>query len=444
MAGLPRSSPVLLAYSGGADSRALLHLLAGECRELGATLVCAHVNHGIRGDEALRDRDFCLRSAAGYGVECIVLDADVPALAKEHKQSLETEAREVRYQFFEKIMRERNIPILVTAHNADDRLETMIFNIARGCGLNGLISIPEIRPFGPGFLVRPLLGAKKNEILGFCRENNLEYVTDSTNYDTDYSRNLIRHKIIPLLEELNSGVRDNAARLSAAAAEACDLISLESDEALADFDRDVPISALAKLHPALKAAALARLCERAGAKSPETVHLNALSRLIDEGREGSALSLPGKIRARISEGFLVFTPDTREKIIIPRPDFKVTLTAGINRIPGGAILLTPPGENGEVPPGMRESGRITLDTHGLFVRGLQEGDGIKYHAMTKKVRRLLAEAKIPPTERYTYPIVCDSAGIVWIPGVAIRDGALSQSGGTLIYYKEEKATERQR
>ena len=99
LSGLPETTPILLAFSGGVDSRALLHLLARYCREHKAPLLAAHVNHGIRGEEALRDREFCIATAAGYGVECEVLDADVPALARENKTSLETEARRVRYDF---------------------------------------------------------------------------------------------------------------------------------------------------------------------------------------------------------------------------------------------------------------------------------------------------------------------------------------------------------
>lgn len=444
-AGLPADSTVLLAYSGGADSRALLHLLAGECRKSGAVLLCAHLNHGIRGDEALRDREFCVASAAGYGVECVVLDADVPALAKEHKRSLEAEAREVRYQFFEKLMRGRGILLLATAHNSDDRLETLIFNIARGCGLPGLCSIPAVRPFGPGYLVRPLLGASKSEIVDYCRERGLEYVNDSTNDDINYSRNLIRHRIIPLLEELNPGVRESAARLAAASSDARDLILSESDAIIRGYEGDIPISDLAALPPALRAAALSALCEGQGAGIPEQIHVSSLSEMILKGREGASVSLSGRVRATLSEGRLKFLPDTRERARPTRPSFEIPLNEGVNLIEGGALIMMPPGRAADNIPGMRllYSLPIPCPAPALTARSLREGDGIKCRGMTKRVRRLLAERGLPPGERYLYPIICDGSGILWIPGVATRDGGLPSGGGLLLYYKEEKASERQ-
>jgi tRNA(Ile)-lysidine synthase len=214
LANLAPNAPVLLAFSGGADSVALLDMLMKE-QSKDATILLAHVNHGIRGEEALRDRAFCEKIAHERGLEIAILDADVPALAKEKGQSIEEAARGARYAFFADLMKERNIPLLLTAHHADDHLETILFRIARGTGLSGLGGIAPIRPFATGHLVRPLLGFTKQEILQYCKENALAFVTDSTNADTTYARNKIRAEVLPVLESLYSDVSHRAVRMSA-------------------------------------------------------------------------------------------------------------------------------------------------------------------------------------------------------------------------------------
>ena len=138
LAALPKDTPVLLAFSGGADSSALFHLLLNDAKENGFKLHAAHFHHGIRGEEADRDARFCEAVAAKNGVPFYLGRADVPALAKANGNSIEAEAREQRYSFFEKIMREHNIPILVTAHHSEDQIESILLHMLRGSGIGGL------------------------------------------------------------------------------------------------------------------------------------------------------------------------------------------------------------------------------------------------------------------------------------------------------------------
>lgn len=143
-----------------------------------------HVNHGIRGEEAIRDREFCRGFCRDRGIPFFCLDADVPAM-RQQGESLETAARRVRYGYFAAVMGEQDYPLLAVAHNADDNLETVLFRICRGTGLRGLCGIPPVRAFGSGYLVRPLLGVSREEILRYLGERELSYVTDSTNEETD-------------------------------------------------------------------------------------------------------------------------------------------------------------------------------------------------------------------------------------------------------------------
>lgn len=433
LAALPDNTPVLLGLSGGADSRALLHLLAEHCRRCGAPLYVAHVNHGIRGDEAIRDRDFCVALAEQYSLPCFVLDADVPALAREHGRGLEEEARVVRYEFFAEIMEKNSIPILATAHNSDDRLETLIFNLVRGSGLRGAASIPQVRKIDKGFVTRPLLDATKSDIIRYCNENSLEFVTDSTNSDTDVSRNLIRHKIVPLLEELNGSVRENAARFCVSARESGELIEeLANAHISENLAGDVFITKnFKKLSSAYRRAVLTSLCRRAVGSAVEEVHISALDRLICNSEGRGFLSLPHRIRAVVEGDALTFTADPRciEEVT---EDFELKLEIGENRSPDGVIIL---GESTDGVP----SDTITLDAvygGNLILRNYREGDRILLRGVRRQVRKLMSEKKIPLSERRRLPIVTDGENILWIPTLAAADKVKSAHGVTLSYYKK--------
>ena len=311
---MPPDTPILLALSGGADSRALLSLLYEYCRGTGARLYAAHVNHMRRGEDAVRDRDFCAEVCRALGVECFTLDCDVPALARERGIGIEQAAREVRYEFFERLMCEHSIPILATAHNADDVLETLVFNISRGSGLRGVGSIPEAREFSGGILIRPLLHASKDDIVEYCKQNRLDFVTDATNTDDIYSRNYIRMHIVPRLKQLNSGVLANTARLCSAARLDEDFMQTQVEQYFASARDDANLlSSLRALHPALLTRVLSRLySDASGGKVAEQTHIAALCELIDRGVGNSALSLPGLIRAQIKNKRLIFVPDPRK------------------------------------------------------------------------------------------------------------------------------------
>ena len=423
LSGKNKSAPFLVAFSGGADSRALFDLSSKYCRENGTFFYAAHVNHGIRGDEAVRDRDFCI-SVARACPECrdiFVLDADVPKMAAESGRSLELEARLLRYSFFNNIMKEKNIELLATAHNADDNLETLIFNLTRGSGGRGMRGIPRTRLFEGGIIVRPILDMTKSEILEYCRENSLEFVTDSTNECTDYSRNLIRAKIVPLLEELNPEVRRAAMRLSDSMRDICALA-----EEMAD-SYDMKASSVASAPTALLPIIFGKGLLIAGSDAmPEAVHVKALRELCEGGKNGSSVSLPSQMRGIIKDGTLVFEPDTgriatqKEKI-----DFEIELSTGENLLPCGYRLVLSSEQSKGVATAVLDSTALTPP---LYARNRREGDKILSGGMHKSVKKLMCDKKLPADIRDAFPIICDKEGIVWIPNVAIRDKAKKQNG----------------
>ena len=252
---VPAGVPLLVAYSGGADSRLLLSLTKDYGDTHGVPVYAAHLHHGIRGEEADRDLAFCRRTAAALNIPLFEKRVDVPALAALSGRSLETEAREQRYEFFREIMEANKIPLLLTAHHADDQLETLLHRFLRGTGTHGLSGIPEVRPLAYGTAVRPLLSLTKAEILTACTEMGLDFVTDSTNDQPFTTRNRIRKEIIPLLEDMTGKnlPQQAALRLSRAAQEDDDCLTALAAATLASCKAagGLSVSALRLHHPAI-------------------------------------------------------------------------------------------------------------------------------------------------------------------------------------------------
>lgn len=188
---------VICGLSGGADSVCLLLVLSELKEQLGISLEALHVNHSLRGTESDSDEEFCRRLCQKLDIPFSAGRCDVNAFARENSFSCEEAARKLRYGIFAAHSKGKKI---ATAHNANDNLETIILNLARGTGLKGLTGIPPVR----GNIIRPLLEISRSEIEGFLKSRRQEFVTDSTNLTEDYTRNKIRHKIIPVIEEINS------------------------------------------------------------------------------------------------------------------------------------------------------------------------------------------------------------------------------------------------
>ena len=426
LAGLAKDAPVLLGLSGGADSRALLHILSLQAARDGFSVTLAHVNHGIRGEEALRDRAFCQALAEQYGFEICILDADVPALAAEHGRGLEEEARTVRYAYFSELMQSKNIRLLATAHHADDQLETMLFRLCRGSGTKGFGGMSPVRPMEGGcYLVRPMLSLPSREIRAFCEREGLSFVTDSTNEDAAYARNRIRREIVPVMESLFDTPQRRAAALAEDLREDEAFLSSLAEGVLLEAGQGAGLllSALAKAPAPVLRRVLLRWCERETGRTPERVHIEALIGLIEAADPSAEVALPNGVVAAIESGCLVHLaePDAKK-------DYRIAFCEGETVITeaGFCICVEKCTESTKINNLSTESGinlylKSAIMKDGLFWRPRREGDRLLLHGMHKKLRRLYREAGITPRTRARIPLLCDGEGIVWAPFVGVRD-----------------------
>jgi tRNA(Ile)-lysidine synthase len=203
-AGVTKRTRILCAVSGGIDSTVMLHVL----HDLDLDCIVAHCNFKLRGDDSYKDQEFVKKLAAKFEYKFITQDFNTSEYSEKNRISIQMAARDLRYEFFFEAAEKSNCDFIALAHNSDDQVETVITNFARGTGIRGLTGMSDLK----GKLLRPLLGTSRNQIEVYVKENYIEYRTDITNAQTKYSRNKIRHEIIPLLCEINSAVKENILR----------------------------------------------------------------------------------------------------------------------------------------------------------------------------------------------------------------------------------------
>jgi tRNA(Ile)-lysidine synthase len=190
-----KDKKLLVAISGGIDSVVLTHLLS----TLHFDISLAHCNFNLRAEESDLDEVFVKELAKKLAIKCFTTSFETDKIAKEKKESTQIAARNLRYTWFQEVIKEHHFDCVLTAHHADDNLETFLINLTRGSGLDGFTGIPEIN----GNILRPLLKFSREEVLSFAKENNIVWREDQSNTSTKYVRNKIRHAILPVLKEIN-------------------------------------------------------------------------------------------------------------------------------------------------------------------------------------------------------------------------------------------------
>ncbi len=396
---------VTVALSGGADSMALLFSLMSLKESLGITVKAAHFNHMIRGAEAYRDEQFVKEQCDNAGIELAVGRADVPLYAKENGISTELAARKLRYEFFSKI----NEGVVATAHTASDNLETVIFNLSRGTGPDGLCGIPPKRDI----FIRPLIFCTRQNIEEYCSENGIPYVTDSTNLSDDYTRNKIRHNIIPVLKEINPSVEKAVQRTASLLKEDSEYISSKVEKYLTEntADNRLRVGSLGELSPAVAKRVVKCFIEKVFPQcDTELVHIEAVLKIIHKGGQ---IHLPSLCTAVVENGYLTIFHNGEieqkpKEFIVDITEDDVSFIEENKKI--NNLLLN-----------------NSLDCDKIIgksvLRTKQSGDKIrlKKRGCTKTVNRIFSENKIPLRDREIIPVIADDKGVIWIHGIGVAE-----------------------
>jgi tRNA(Ile)-lysidine synthase len=403
---------VCCALSGGADSVCLLHCLRELQAAYGLTLSAVHIQHNLRGEESRRDEMFCRNLCADWDVPLTVIPVDVQGYAAEHHVSTETAARECRYAAFETL----SCDWIATAHTASDQLETVLFRMARGAGLRGLCGIPQRRDR----YIRPLLSCTRSEVEECLHENKIQYVTDSTNLSDEYSRNFVRHHIVPELRRLNPCAEQNAVRMTDSLREDAALLDSLADAAYGQCRQpDGTMRGMDALHPALQRRCIARfLSENAFPAGYEAV--TAVQDLL---RRGGKLDLDrsGTV-LRYGRGVLFAEH--------PLPEYReIPLQIGENRLFPGYILTAEvvSRENLDKFSSVHKKftdfvldydiikGYVRLHgrTPGLYLRSAGRGCRIR-------IKKWL-NAEITPAKRQYIHFLSDEEGLIWAEGLGAEE-----------------------
>lgn len=391
---------LLVAFSGGADSMCLLHIL----KTLSYNVSAAHLNHMLRGIEADRDEKAAEQFCKKYDIPFYSERINIADIAKKSGVSEETAGRDERYKFFDRIASEKNIDKIVTAHNKNDNAETVLMHFLRGSGTNGLAGIAARR----GNIVRPLLTCTRSEIEDYCKKNALPFVTDSTNLKSVYTRNKVRLELIPYLEKYNKNILSSLTNLS-------EIMSADKHyfekkiSKLIENKTSVSISTLSTLEDALMLRAIARLAENAGF-SCEFKHIKSVITLIKSGATGKQIHCPG--------GFFEFSGGRISALTTIPEEFCYDIdSTSVIELENYKVFSSPSplADNFVILP---MGGKVQL-------RSRSAGDKLKVRGMTKKASDIFTNKKIPASLRNKFPVLTLNDEILCIFDIEKSDLLLS-------------------
>ena len=419
----------LLALSGGADSLFLLHVLASLSESHGFPLRALHVNHCLRGSESDADEALCREACRCLSVPFEAVRIDVGAEVERTGEGIEEAARRLRYAALSDCLsRYTELSVIATAHNATDHLETVLHHFLRGGGASALLGI---RPIRDG-LVRPLLCLTGKEVREALCSAEIPYAVDATNADTAYTRNYLRHEILPRLERITNSPEAVARRMSEALFPDVLHLDREAEAALSSLGDGGTVNAVAlsALPEAILRRVLRKLYE--AAREPEAVsvaieytHLTALSRLLRRGGDFS-YAVPNRLFAvREGEDFAFV------RALPKREASRSPMAVGLGETDLGEGFTLSLTENGGVITARCFSNLHKIDTtvafspaiiiDGLYVRGRLPGDAYRYGGHTHRLKKLYNDRKMPPALRSALPVLCDGGGILWVPTFPVRD-----------------------
>ena len=439
---LQAGNRVGVAVSGGADSVALLRILVQLRQESGIVLSVVHLNHKLRGAESDTDEQFVHQLATIHQVDFTSESADVSTRAAGKKLSLEAAARELRYEFFNRLLETQNLDKIATAHTLDDQAETVLLKLVRGAGTRGLAGIyPKIscKPSASGdrakAIVRPLLSTPRSEIEAYLREIGQEWREDSTNRDLRHTRNRIRHEILPVLAaQLNPSIRETLAEAAEIArgeehywsekisALLPQVSSRKEDEAALDWNelRSYPLAVQRRVVRVMAESLGLGLEFR---HIEDVLHMNA--------QRISRVSLPNNWSAEWRNGKVHFQMSTE------RPaDYEYELPVpGSVEIPEAGVLIEVclgPNTRGKELPS--NSGLSHTPGERLFVRNWRAADRFwpAHSKRPRKIKELLQDRHITGEQKSLWPVIVSRNEVVWVRGLGVGHRFEAKNGNGLM------------
>src|SRR5262249_50072210 len=329
--GIGESDSVVAAVSGGAGSAAMLDSLARlrlHGQAFPRSILVAHLNHQLRGEESDRDEAFVKQLAAEYGLPVFISSIAVADYAQQTKRNLEATARQLRYDFLQRVAEDSGACFVLTAHTRDDQAETVLMRLLRGSGAEGLRGVHPIRPLGPHVkLVRPLLEVSRAEVVDHCTQYGIKFRTDSSNLSDDLTRNRIRQELLPLLRTFNPRSEEALVRAAAIVAEDEDHLNQMSEAVLASSINNLnehesaglSIVHLPATHNAIRRRVLRLWLRnvRGSLRRIDSKHLAAIERLILTRQSGHSIELPDHWVVRREFDVLTLSQSSDNKQVKP-------------------------------------------------------------------------------------------------------------------------------
>ena len=433
---------VVAGLSGGADSICLLLILKELSRKTDITCVAVHINHGLRGEEADKDEEFAAVFCNKNGIEFVAVHKDVAHIAKTEKLTCEEAGRKVRYEAFENVAQQhrekgKRVKIAV-AHNMNDNAETVLFNLIRGTGIDGLCGIRAV----VNDIIRPLLCVTRNQIEEYLQECNQDYVTDSSNLTLDYTRNVIRNKLIPIMEEdINSQAIKHINGISEFAIEDRNYINEKVEYYYNRFVENnnqgakIRLDNLNDMALVVKKGVIRKMiCSQAKSlKDVSQIHIQAVLDLSWKGT-GHRINLPYGIFAAIEYDYLRLYSSISQGN--DKENVEIDVTSILANAKVGEKTLIKAGDATFEFVLKRENDSFMWKNNytkcfdydkikdNVFLRNRKKGDYIIINksGSKKKLKDYFIDAKVPLPERESIVMLTHNSSVLWVPGRRTGEG----------------------
>ena len=409
--GLESGNAIVVGVSGGPDSMALLNVLQRVKKEIDIRIICAHVNHNQRKESEEEEayvREYCKMNDIIF--ECIKFE-------NWGDDNFENEARSRRYKFFEELIDNYNAKFLMTAHHADDLIETILMRIVRGSTLKGYSGFSKVVNKDEYKIVRPFITLTKDEILKYCKENKIKYFIDSSNNDDYHTRNRYRHVILPFLKSENPNVHKKFIKFSETLIENSKYIDKEADKLFNKVFQNgiLYIDKFNELEHVIQTKIIYNILEKIHGDDLLIVgdaHVELIFDLINSNKSNSIVHLPNSVIIIKSYNELSFSYDEDEY-----DEYEIEINKIVN-LPNGKII--------EMVSDSDDTSNYTIRLNSkdvklpLYVRNRRDGDRIHVKNLngSKKISDIFIDKKIKSTDRETWPIVLDSENrVLWLPGL---------------------------